>query len=50
MLISTPPPSTTTEPEAEFATSHIFALMLEQLADALPPLETETPASAARRH
>jgi hypothetical protein len=49
MLISTPPPSTTTEPEAEFATSHIFALMLEQLADALPPLETETPASAARR-
>ena len=45
----TPPPSTTTEPEADFAASHIFALMLEQLADALPPLETETPASATRR-
>jgi hypothetical protein len=49
MLISPPPTSTATEPEADFATSPIFALMLEQLADALPPLETETPASAARR-
>jgi hypothetical protein len=49
MLISPPPNSTTTEPEADFAASPIFALMLEQLADALPPLETETPASAARR-
>ena len=49
MLISPPPTSTTTEPEADFAASPIFALMLEQLADALPPLETETPASAARR-
>ena len=49
MLISPPPASTTTEPEAEFAASPIFALMLEQLTDALPPLETETPASAARR-
>jgi hypothetical protein len=49
MLISPPPNSTTTEPEADFAASPIFALMLEQFADALPPLETETPASAARR-
>src|SRR5580698_4986329 len=49
MLISPPPASTTTEPEAEFAASPIFALMLEQLVDALPPRETETPASAARR-
>ena len=49
MLISPPPTSTTTEPEADFAASPIFALMLEQFADALPPLETETPVSAARR-
>jgi hypothetical protein len=49
MLVSTPPLSTTTEPEADFAASHIFALMLEQLDGALPPLETESPASNARR-
>jgi hypothetical protein len=49
MDIAPPPPHSTTEPEADFTASHIFALMLEQLADALPPLETETPASAARR-
>ena len=49
MLISPPPASTTTEPEADFAASPIFALMLEQLVDALPPRETEAPASAARR-
>ena len=48
MLISSPP-LPTTEPEADFAASPIFALMLEQLADALPPLETETPVSATRR-
>jgi len=39
----TPPP--TAEPEADFAASPLFALMLDQLADALPPLETETPAA-----
>ena len=49
MDITPPPPSITTEPEADFTASPIFALMLEQLADALPPLETETPASATRR-
>ena len=50
MLISAPPTSTTTEADADFAASPVFALMLEQLVDALPPLETEPPASAARRH
>ena len=45
----TPPPPSTTEPEADFAASPLFALMLEQLADALPPLETESPAANARR-
>jgi hypothetical protein len=46
----TPPPPPTTEPQAEFAASHIFALMLNQLTDALPPLETESPAANALRH
>ena len=46
----TPPPLPTTEPQADFAASHIFALMLGQLADALPPLETESPAANALRH
>ena len=46
----TPPPTPTTEPEADFAASHIFARMLDQLAAALPPLETETPAANALRH
>jgi hypothetical protein len=45
----TPPLPSPTEPEAAFAASHIFALMLKQLADALPPLETESPASNTRR-
>ena len=49
MLISPPATSTPTEPEADFAVSLIFALMLKQLADALPPLEMETPASTTRR-
>ena len=48
-MLMSPPPIPTTEPEADFAASPIFALMLEQLADALPPLETETPAAASRR-
>ena len=46
----TPPSLPTTEPQADFTASLIFALMLEQLADALPPLETESPASNTRRH
>ena len=46
----TPPPLPTTEPQADFATSRIFALMLDQLTAALPPLETETPAANALRH
>ena len=46
----TPPPLPTAEPQADFAASPIFALMLEQLADALPPLETESPAANALRH
>ena len=46
----TPPPVPTTEPEADFTASPIFALMLEQLADALPPLETESSAANTRRH
>ncbi len=45
----TPPPLPTAEPQADFAASPIFALMLEQLADALPPLETQSPAANARR-
>jgi hypothetical protein len=45
----TPPSLPTAEPEADFAASRIFALMLEQLADALSPLETESPASNTRR-
>jgi hypothetical protein len=49
MLISPPPAATHAEPQADFADSPIFALMLEQLADALPPLETDPPASGARR-
>jgi hypothetical protein len=49
-MLITPPPLPTAEPQADFAASPIFALMLEQLADALPPLETESPASNARRH
>jgi hypothetical protein len=44
-----PPPLSTTEPEADFASSPIFALMLEQLADALPPPETASPAANTRR-
>jgi hypothetical protein len=43
------PPSPTTDPEADFNATPIFALMLDQLTDALPPLETDTPASTARR-
>jgi hypothetical protein len=50
MDITPPPPTPTTEPEADFATSPIFALMLDQLTAALPPLETETPAANALRH
>jgi hypothetical protein len=50
MDITPPPPTPTTEPEADFATSPIFALMLDQLAAALPPLETETLAANALRH
>ena len=46
----TPPPVPTTEPEADFTASPIFTLMLEQLADALPPLETESSAANTRRH
>ena len=49
MLISPPPAATHAEPQADFADSPIFALMLEQLADALPPLEIESPASNTRR-
>jgi hypothetical protein len=45
-----PPPLPTTEPQADFAASHIFALMLEQLTAALPPLESESPAANALRH
>ncbi len=45
-----PPPLPIAEPHADFAASPLFALMLEQLADALPPLETESPAANARRH
>jgi hypothetical protein len=45
----TPPPPTTAEPDSGFTASPIFALMLEQLADALPPLETESPTANARR-
>jgi hypothetical protein len=45
-----PPPLPAAEPQADFAASHIFARMLEQLAGALPPLETETPAANALRH
>jgi len=44
-----PPPLPTAEPEADFTVSPIFALMLEQLADALPPLENASPASNTRR-
>jgi hypothetical protein len=46
----TPPPTATTEPQADFAASHIFARMLDQLTEALPPLETESPAANALRH
>ena len=45
----TPPPPSATEPQADFAASHIFARMLEQLTAALPPLETESPAANALR-
>jgi hypothetical protein len=45
-----PPPLPAAEPQADFAASPIFALMLGQLTDALPPLETETPAANALRH
>ena len=37
----------THEPRGDFTASPIFASNAEQLADALPPLETETPSSAA---
>ena len=48
---STPPPPTpTTDPQPDFATSHIFALMLDQLTAAIPPHETETQAANALRH
>ena len=50
MMDITPPPTPTTEPQPDFAASRIFALMLDQLANALPPLETETPAANALRH
>jgi hypothetical protein len=45
----TPPPPATAESDSGFTASPIFALMLEQLADALPPLETESPTANARR-
>jgi hypothetical protein len=45
----TPPPLPAPEPQADFAASPLFALMLEQLADALPPLEIESPAANTRR-
>ena len=50
MDIGPPPQPSTTEPEADFTDSHIFARMLEQLSNALPPLETESPAANALRH
>jgi hypothetical protein len=46
----TPPPLPTTEPQADFTASPIFARMLDQLTAALPPLETESPAANALRH
>jgi hypothetical protein len=45
-----PPLPAALDQAADFAASPLFARMLEDLADALPPRETDTPARAAQRH
>ena len=43
------PPLPSPDPEPDFTATAIFALMLDQLDDALPPLATDAPTVTARR-
>ena len=50
MSIASPPPPSTTTPQAEFAASDLLAHMLEDMADAIPVRPAETPERTAHRH